>query len=82
MFHKPHLGPLQPAPFSLQVVDGSETRPLGALEDMPVNIGDSWVLEDFIIVDMTKTNDAHIILGRPFLTTSGCTINVKGGDNI
>jgi len=37
------------------------------------------VLEDFIIPDMTETDDAKIIFGRPFLATSGCTINVKGG---
>jgi len=40
IFHKLHLGPLQPAPFSLQLADGFETRPLGALEDVPVKIGD------------------------------------------
>jgi len=34
------------------------------------------VLEDFMIADMTKTDD---ILRRPFLSTSGCTIDVKGG---
>jgi len=47
-------------------------QPLGKLEDMPAKIGDIWVLEDFIIADMTKTNDAQIILGRPFLATTGC----------
>jgi len=37
------------------------------------------VLEDFIITDMTETDDAQIILGRPSLVTSGCSIDVKGG---
>jgi len=38
LFHKFHLGTLQPAPFSLQLADGSETQPIGKLEDMSINI--------------------------------------------
>jgi len=34
---------------------------------VPVKIGDFWVLEDFIIANMTETYDAQIILRRPFL---------------
>ena len=37
------------------------------------------MLEDFIITDMIETDNAQIILGRPFLATSGCIIDVKGG---
>jgi len=36
------------------------------------------VLDDFIIADMTETDDAQIILGRPFLTASSCIIDAKG----
>jgi len=46
---------------------------------MPVNIRDIWVSEDFIIVNMPKTNDAQIILGRPLLATAGCQIDVRKG---
>jgi len=79
LFYKLHLGPLQPVPFSLQLADGFETQPIGKLEDMPVKIRDIWVLEDFIIVDMTETNNAQIILGRPFMATAGCHIDVRKG---
>ena len=41
LFHMLHLGPLQPAPLSLQLPDGSETQPLGKLEDVLVKIGDN-----------------------------------------
>ena len=58
MFYKFHLGPLQPVPFSLQLGDGSETQSLSALENVPVKIGDFWVVEDFIIAHMTETDDA------------------------
>jgi len=39
---------------------------LGTLEDVLIKIGDLWVLEDFFITDMTKTDDTQIILDDPF----------------
>jgi len=54
-------------------------QPLGKLEDVPVKIGDFWVLEDFIIADMSETDDVEIILGRRFLATLGCNIDIKWG---
>ena len=65
--------------FSLQLSDGSEMQPLGTLEDVPVKIGDFWVLEDSVIANMTENDDAKIILSGPFLATSGCIIHVKRG---
>ena len=58
LFHKLHLGPLQAAPFLLQLADGSEMQPMERLDNVPVNIGDIWVLKDFIIVDMPEIDDA------------------------
>ena len=52
---------------------------MGKLDNVPVNIGDIWVLEDFIIVDIPKIDDVQIILGRRILTTSGCHIDVREG---
>ena len=46
---------------------------------MPVNVGDTWVLEDFTIVDMPETDDAQIILGRPILAIASCHIDVRKG---
>jgi len=77
LFYKLHPRPLLAAPFSLQLADGSLTQPIGKLDNVLVNIGDIWVLEDFIIVDMPKTNDAQIILRRPILVTVGCDINIR-----
>ena len=36
-------------------------------------------MEDFIIADITETNDAQIILGRPFMAIVGCHIDVRKG---
>jgi len=79
LFHKLHLRPLLAVPFSLQLADGSIAQPIDKLDNVLVNIGDIWVLEDFIIVDMPETDDAQIILGRPILATTGCHINVREG---
>jgi len=79
LFHMLYRRPLLATSFSLQLVDSSMTQPVGKLEDVPVNIGDTWVLEDFIIVDMHETDNAQIILGRPVLMTAGCHIDVREG---
>lgn len=79
LFHKLHRGPLLASSFSLQLADGSVTQPIGRLKDVPVNIGDIQMLEDFIVVDMPETDNAQIILGRPILATASCHIDVRGG---
>ena len=55
------------------------THPIGRLDDVPVNIGDIWMLEDFIIVDMAETDNAQIILRQPILVTVDCHIDVREG---
>jgi len=71
LFHKLKLGPLLAAPFSLQSAHSSEMQPIGILDNVPVNIRDIWVLEDFIMVDMLEIDDAQIILGWHILATTG-----------
>jgi len=61
------------------LADGSVTQPIGKLEDVPVNIADIWVFEDFIIVSMPKTDDAQIILSRSFLAIASCHLDVREG---
>jgi len=53
--------------------------PLGILENVPMKTGDFYVLDDFIALDIVVDTYAQIILGRPFLATSGCEVDVKGG---
>ena len=63
---------------SLQLADRSIVYPYGILEDIPVKVGDYFVLGDFVILEM---EDRHIpiILGLPFLATSRVIIDVKRG---
>ena len=53
--------------------------PLGILEDVPMKVGDFYLLDNFIILDMVIEAYAEIIPGRPFLAASSCRVDVKGG---
>jgi len=63
--------------MSLQLVDRSVKYPVGILEDGPIKVGDLYVPVDFVILEIKKDTPTPIILGRPFLATAGCRINVK-----
>ena len=52
--------------------------PFGILENVCIRIGDFYMLDDFIVLYMAVNAYAHIILGRLFLPTSNCKVDVKG----
>ena len=70
---------LKPTHISLQLADHSIKYPMGVLEDVPIKVGDFYVPIDIAVLDMTKDSCTQIILGRPFLATARCTIDVKEG---
>jgi len=51
--------------------------PVGVLEDVPIKVGDLYVMIDFVILEMEDDMRTSVILGRPFLATAGCRIDVK-----
>ena len=53
--------------------------PLGILEDIPLKVGGFYVLIDFVILNMAEDARTQIILGRCFLVTTGCKIDIKEG---
>ena len=50
---------------------------MGILEDLLIKAGDLYVPVDIVILEMEEDTSAPIILGRPFLATIGCCIDVK-----
>ena len=52
---------------------------MGILEDVPIKVGDLYVPVDFVILEMEEDTRTPIILGRSFLATAGCRIDVKNG---
>jgi hypothetical protein len=49
---------------------------VGITEDIPVRIKNSFMLVDFVVLEMDVCRQIPLILGRPFLSTTGATIDV------
>jgi hypothetical protein len=49
---------------------------VGITEDIPVRIRNSFMPMDFMVLKMDVCHQISLILGRPFLTTTGATIVV------
>ena len=78
MCKKLDLRELRPTTISLQLADRSVKYPMGVLENVLIKAGDLYVYQ-FVILKMNKDTSTPIILGRPFLATTGCPIDVKNG---
>ncbi|KAG7552295.1 Retrotransposon gag domain [Arabidopsis thaliana x Arabidopsis arenosa] len=68
----------KPCNISLILADESIRFPHGLLEDLPIKIGNAEIPIDFIVLEMDEPKDP-LILGRPFLATTGVVIDVKNG---
>ncbi|XP_074290684.1 uncharacterized protein LOC141617388 [Silene latifolia] len=62
--------------MTVQMADRTLSRPLGVLQDIPVQIGRFLILVDFVVLDIPEDNHTPIILGRPFLHTAQAVIDV------
>ena len=73
------LGEPRPVKITLYMADRSTTKPVGILEDIPVKLGKFYIPIDFVVLDIPADYPVPIILGRPFLATSGCMVDCKNG---
>ena len=53
--------------------------PMDVLEDVVIKVSNWYVPVDFMTLEMEEEMHTSIILGRPFLTTFSCRIDVKNG---
>jgi hypothetical protein len=67
---------LVPTFLHLQLVDQSIRRSVRIAEDIPVRIRNSFVPVDFMVLEMDAYRQIPLILGRPFLSTTGAMIDV------
>jgi hypothetical protein len=66
--------------ISLQMADKSTTIPIGICENIHVQVANSClILADFVVLEMREDDNMSIILGRPFLKTTGAVINYNQG---
>ncbi|XP_031104844.1 uncharacterized protein LOC116009834 [Ipomoea triloba] len=79
---KLNLGEPQPVECTLQFADQSTKNPIGILEDVPVRVDKYFVPCDFVVMDIREDPYTPIILGRPFLATTGAIIDARKGSMI
>jgi len=76
---KLELGEMRPTTIFLQLADRSVKYPIGVLEDVPIKVHALYVLVDLVILEIEEDMCTPVILGRPFLATTGCQIAMKNG---
>ena len=66
--------------IDLLLADDSTKHALGRVYDIMVELHMTFVHVDFIVMDMGSKTSSSIILGRPFLKTTGAVIDSKEGN--
>ncbi|KAK0583647.1 hypothetical protein LWI29_000886 [Acer saccharum] len=77
VFKKLGMGEVKPTRVTLQLADRSIKHPYGVLEDVLMKVGKFYFPVDFVILDMEEDFEVPLILGRPFLKTSGALVDHK-----
>ncbi|KAK8612058.1 hypothetical protein V6N13_132091 [Hibiscus sabdariffa] len=75
VFKKLGIGEAKPTTVMLQLAYHSFVQPEGKIEDILVRIDKFISPADFLILNYEVDENAHIIIGRPFLSTSRATID-------
>ncbi|XP_050919684.1 uncharacterized protein LOC127137253 [Lathyrus oleraceus] len=73
------IGVVQDTRMTLQFSDHSVKKPYGIVEDVQVKIDKFVFPMDFLILEMPEDEEIPLILGRHFLETGRCLINIKEG---
>ena len=80
IFRRLGLGEAHTTTVTRQLADRSLKHPRGVIEDVLVKVDKFIFPTYFIVLDMEEDKEIPIILGRPFLATSGALINVQKGE--
>lgn len=66
--------------IELVLTDHTTKHALGIVKDVMVELNMTFVPADFVIMDTGSKTTSPIILGRPFLSTTGDVIDSKEGN--
>jgi hypothetical protein len=66
--------------IDLLLADDSTKHALGRIDNIMIELHMTFVPVDFIVMDMGSKTSSPIILGRPFLRTTGAVIDSKEGN--
>ena len=67
---------IMPTRMTLQLADRSITRPYGVIEDVSVKVKHLIFTTDFVVIDIEEDADIPLILGRPFMSTASCMVDM------
>jgi len=72
------LGELEimPTRMTLQLADRSITKPYGVIEDVLVRVKHFIFPTNFVVMDICEDTDILVILGRPFMLTASCIVDM------
>ena len=71
---------LSPTYMCVQLADSTIQYPEGIAKNVLVRVRDSFVLADFVVMDIEGDLGIELILGRPFLRAARARINVGRGE--
>jgi len=72
---------IDPPKMMLQLADRSITKPYGVVEDVLVKVCHFTFSVDFFIMDIEEDTEIPLILGKPFMLTANCVVDM-GNDNL
>jgi hypothetical protein len=75
LYKKLNLDKLVPTEVSLQMADKSTAIPIAICENVPIMVSNVKIPTNFVILEMPEDDNLSIILGRPFLNTTGAVID-------
>ena len=71
---------LSPTTMFVQLVDSSIRYPERIIKNMLVQVRDSFILANFVVMDIEGDLGVQLILGRPFLRATRAWIDVERGE--
>ena len=69
-----------PTKMTPQLVDRSIFRPYSVVEDVLVKVHQFTFPVDFVLMDIEEDSDIPLILGRPFMLTTKCVVDIGNGN--
>ncbi|XP_006590095.1 uncharacterized protein [Glycine max] len=70
---------IMPTKMTLQLANCLITRPYGVIEDVLVRVKHFIFPANFVVMDIEEDPEIPLILGRPFMLTTCCIVNMGKG---
>jgi hypothetical protein len=79
IYKKLGIGNINKTMMTLEFADHSIKHPCGIVEDVLMKVDKLIFPVDFVVLEMPEDDDIPLILGRPFLRTGICLIDLEDG---